>query len=119
MIRKYTVSDYKGLVAQARAIDPHIQISTDLIVGFPGETEEEFSETLKTLEEIQFGDMHIFRYSPREGTAAARLPRHVPKSIATERFAHVLKIKQESQRKSRTVFESFEIWFHGFNHKSF
>jgi threonylcarbamoyladenosine tRNA methylthiotransferase MtaB len=97
MIRKYTVLEYQGLVQQARSISPNIQISTDLIVGFPGETEEEFSETLNTLHEIQFGDMHIFRYSPREGTAAARLPRHVPKNIAVERFARVLEIKKESQ----------------------
>lgn len=97
MIRKYTVDEYKNLVAKARAIDPHIHISTDLIVGFPGESEEEFAETLQTIQDIQFGDMHIFRYSPREGTAAARLPKRVSKEVMHERFAKVLAIKNHSQ----------------------
>ena len=99
MIRKYTVAEYKSLVAQARAASPKMHISTDLIVGFPGETEEEFSQTLQTLQDIRFGDMHLFRYSPRQGTAAARLPRHVPKAIASERFARALAIQKETQRQ--------------------
>ena len=79
MIRKYTVAEYKAWLHKHEQHHPKMHISTDLIVGFPGETEEEFSQTLQTLRDIQFGDMHLFRYSPRQGTAAARLPRHVPK----------------------------------------
>lgn len=97
MIRKYTVDEYKTLVAKARAINHHMHISTDLIVGFPGESDEEFAETLQTIQEIQFGDIHIFRYSPREGTAAARLPKRVSKEIMHDRFAQVLAIKNYCQ----------------------
>ena len=99
MIRKYTVEEYKDLIRQARAVSADIHISTDLIVGFPGETEEEFSQTLQTLNDIQFGDMHLFRYSAREGTAASRLPRHVPKKISSERFTRALSIQKETQRQ--------------------
>ena len=97
MIRKYTIDEYKNLVSQARSASSKMHISTDLIVGFPGETEEEFEQTLQTLRDIRFGDMHLFRYSPRQGTPASRLPRHVPKNIASQRFSRALAIQRQTQ----------------------
>ena len=90
MIRRCSISDYKTLVREAKEQNPFFHITSDLIIGFPGETEEEFQETLQTIQEIGFGDMHLFTYSPREGTAAVRMSKHVSKIIKKERL-HILK----------------------------
>lgn len=71
MNRRYSVDDYRKIVDTLRRGDPQYGITTDIIVGFPGETEEEFLETMETVREIGFSRVHIFRYSMRDGTAAA------------------------------------------------
>lgn len=86
MIRRCSIADYKELIRAAREQNPLFHISSDLIIGFPGETETEFQETVETIQEIGFGNMHLFSYSPREGTAAVRLPRHVSKQVKKERL---------------------------------
>ena len=85
MIRRCTVEQYTKLTEGALEQNPHFHISSDIIVGFPGETQTEFDETLKTIEKLPFGDLHLFTSSPRAGTAATRLPQRVPKQIAKER----------------------------------
>ena len=92
MIRRCTVENYKKLVEQAKQISPLFHVSTDLIIGFPGETEAEFENTLKTIREIPFGDMHLFTYSPREGTSAMRMRHHVPKEIKNNVIEEIKKI---------------------------
>ncbi len=77
MARRCKTDEFAALVEQARARVPDINISTDIIVGFPGETEEEWAETLAFVRRIGFGHIHIFSYSPRQGTKAAALPDHV------------------------------------------
>jgi len=85
MGRPYTVAAYRQLVEQMRAAIPGVAISTDVIVGFPGETAEEYAGTRGLLEELRFDVVHSAAYSPRPGTAAARLPDDVPLAVKEER----------------------------------
>jgi threonylcarbamoyladenosine tRNA methylthiotransferase MtaB len=81
MRRMYTVKDFLNIVERVRAKDPQFNFTTDVIVGFPGETEEEFEETMNVARQVGFGHMHIFKYSVREGTRAQRMPDHIPDKI--------------------------------------
>ncbi|MYH60508.1 MAG: tRNA (N(6)-L-threonylcarbamoyladenosine(37)-C(2))-methylthiotransferase MtaB [Caldilineaceae bacterium SB0675_bin_29] len=85
MARRCTVASFRKLVAGARAAIPDLVITTDLIVGFPGETEADFEEGLRFVEEIRFAHAHIFPFSPRAGTAAAGFDGQVPKTVKRER----------------------------------
>ncbi len=85
MARRCKTQEFQELVSAARAAVPGFNVTTDIIVGFPGETEAEWQQTLATVECIGFGHMHIFSYSRREGTKAANLPDPVPKAVASER----------------------------------
>ncbi len=78
MARKTTPEEFTQLVEAARAAIPSAAITTDIIVGFPGETEEAFAESLDFVRRMNFAGGHVFTYSPRQGTAAARMPRHIP-----------------------------------------
>jgi tRNA-2-methylthio-N6-dimethylallyladenosine synthase len=78
MVRGYTVDQYRRLVARIRELIPGVSLATDVIVGFPGETVEQFKNTCKLLEETRFDVVHVAAYSPRPGTAASRLPDDVP-----------------------------------------
>ncbi|MCF7841619.1 MAG: radical SAM protein, partial [Lentisphaeria bacterium] len=78
MNRKYHLDDYTRLMARFRSILPDAALGTDVIVGFPGETEEHFERTMAFIQEQPFTYLHIFRYSPREGTVAAKLEDPVP-----------------------------------------
>lgn len=86
MVRRCSVESYEQLVQLARSQNPHFQITSDLIVGFPGETAEEFAETQRTLERIGFGDVHLFSYSVRSGTPAARMKGQLSKKVIRERI---------------------------------
>lgn len=85
MNRKYTTAEYKTVVDDIRALFERPAVTTDLIVGFPGETDEDFEETLSFVEGIAFSGIHVFRYSKRKGTAAAGRDFQVPASVAKER----------------------------------
>ena len=85
MNRKYTTTEYREAVERLRRYFVLPAITTDIIVGFPGETEEEFCETLRFAEEIAFSQIHIFKYSRRAGTAADRMKEQVPEPVKTER----------------------------------
>lgn len=85
MHRHYTCSEYAGLIQQIRQLFPDCAITTDIMTGFPGETEQDFSETLAFVRELKFAEMHIFRYSPRPGTPAAVSPEQIPESIKKDR----------------------------------
>jgi len=74
MRRRYTRDEYRACIAHARALIPDLSVSTDVIVGYPGETEEQFQRTLSLLEEIRFDVVHIQGFSPRPRTTAARQP---------------------------------------------
>ena len=85
MSRRCHTADFRALVAQARAAVPDINITTDIIVGFPGETAKEWQETLAFVEAVHFGHIHIFAYSPRAGTKAANLPDPITRGVKRER----------------------------------
>jgi threonylcarbamoyladenosine tRNA methylthiotransferase MtaB len=87
MARKTDPRAYEELVSTARAVIPGVAITTDLIVGFPGETEEEFQETVELVSRLQFAGLHVFTYSARPGTAAAKMPDQVHNYTRKERSA--------------------------------
>ncbi|CUS03649.2 MiaB-like tRNA modifying enzyme [Candidatus Promineifilum breve] len=92
MARRTSRAAFRALAAAARAAIPDLNLSTDLIAGFPGETEDEFSETLAYVAEIDFARLHVFSYSPRPGTAAARLPGQVAGPVKRERTARLIEL---------------------------
>ena len=85
MARRCKTNDFKKLIRQARSEIPDINVTTDIIVGFPGETEKEWRESVNFIEETGFSHIHIFTYSKREGTKAATLANQVSASIKKER----------------------------------
>ncbi len=100
MNRRYTKEDYLNLVDRIREAVPNISLTTDLIVGFPGETEEDFLETLDVVEKVCFDNAFTFLYSKRTGTPAAAMENQVESSVAKERFDRLLKLVQECAIKS-------------------
>lgn len=85
MGRRYTSRDYAALLENIRRLFPDCAITTDIMTGFPGETEEDFAETLRFAREMAFAKIHIFRYSRRPGTAADRMPDQIPEAVKKQR----------------------------------
>ena len=96
MNRRYTRSEYLDIVRAIREYDPLYGITTDIIVGFPGETEEDFADTLDIVRQADFGKVHVFRYSPRKGTVGASLPDAVPGEMKIDRSD---RLEQEAQKE--------------------
>jgi len=104
MKRGHTTLEYKSIIHRLRAVRPDICISSDFIVGFPGETEEDFQATLRMVEEVGFDHSFSFIYSPRPGTPAADLPDDVSLEVKKERLAHLQQlINTNAQRISRQM----------------
>jgi tRNA-2-methylthio-N6-dimethylallyladenosine synthase len=103
MLRRYTREGYREVVGALRAAVPGITLSTDIIVGFPGETEEDFAETVSLVEDVGFDDAYTFKYSPREGTPAVRLRDHVPDAVAGERLARLIAVARRIARQRNIV----------------
>lgn len=99
MARHTTPQKFSSLVAFARERIPDVAITTDIIVGFPGETDEEFNESLKFVQEMEFASGHVFKYSLRQGTAAAKLPNRVHGNLAHERSQRMREILDISARR--------------------
>ena len=95
MNRKYTREHYLELVSYAKEKIPGVDITTDIIVGFPGETYEEFLDTVSLVKEVRYGSMFTFIYSKRKGTKAAELPDNVSKEEKTKWFMELLKVQEE------------------------
>jgi threonylcarbamoyladenosine tRNA methylthiotransferase MtaB len=106
MARRTSQPEFSGLLAAARSAIPDLAVTTDIIVGFPGETEAEFEESLAFVEEMAFARLHIFRYSPREGTAAAGMQGQVSPQAAQVR-------SQQMHRLNAQLEESFRAGFVG------
>jgi len=101
MLRRYTRERYLEVLFALRAAVPGLTFTTDVIVGFPGETEADFSLTLSLIAEADFDDAYTFRYSVREGTPAARLKDHVPEHVAAERLARLVEaVRANARRKN-------------------
>lgn len=92
MRRHYTVDRFRRLVTTARERIKDVSVTTDVIVGFPGESEENFMNTYKLISELKFSDLHIFKYSPRKGTAAAGFPGQVPPPVKEERSSKLIEL---------------------------
>ncbi len=99
MVRRTSQAAFRALVAEVRAIMPDAAIATDVIVGFPAETDEEFAISRAFIEEMDFAALHVFRYSLREGTAAARMPNHVPDAVKRERAETLIALGEHSARR--------------------
>jgi len=100
MLRRYTRETYFDCVARIRAAIPGVALTTDIIVGFPGETDDEFEETLSAVRDIGFDDAFTFRFSLRDGTPATRLPAHltVPDAVAAERLDRLVATVRDATR---------------------
>ena len=95
MHRGYTRERFASIVGKLRAVRPRIGITTDIIVGFPGETEEDFEQTLSLARECRFDNAFIFKYSPRRDTPAAEMPNQLPQEVKEERNARLLQLINE------------------------
>ncbi|MFU0823851.1 tRNA (N6-isopentenyl adenosine(37)-C2)-methylthiotransferase MiaB [Clostridium sp.] len=105
MNRKYTREQYLELVKKLRKAMPDIAISTDIIVGFPGETEEDFEDTLSIVKEIEFDSVFTFIYSQREGTPAATHEEQIPEDVKHERFNRLVKVVNDILAKKNKEYE--------------
>ncbi|MBQ3105581.1 MAG: tRNA (N(6)-L-threonylcarbamoyladenosine(37)-C(2))-methylthiotransferase MtaB [Lachnospiraceae bacterium] len=101
MNRRYTTEEFRDKTVLLRSRFDHPAITTDVIVGFPGETEEEFAVTKAFLEEMEFYEMHIFKYSRRQGTPAAERKDQIPDSVKSERSNVLLRLTEEQSRRYR------------------
>ncbi len=116
MRRGYTVDRYRRLVTRIRKKLPHIAISTDIIVGFPGESEKQFRQTLDLLAEIKFATVHVAAYSPRPGTLAAReLEDEVSPDEKKARLGEVERLQEriQTENNARLMGETVEILVEG------
>jgi tRNA-2-methylthio-N6-dimethylallyladenosine synthase len=95
MRRSYRQSKFLGIIERVRAAIPDAAITTDIIVGFPGETEEDFAETLKVVREARFSGAYTFQYSKRPGTPAADLPDQVAPAVVADRYQRLLAVQNE------------------------
>ena len=109
MKRGYSVLEYKSIIRKVRAIRPDISLSSDFIIGFPGETEADFEATLKLAEDMNFDDSYSFIYSPRPGTPAADLPDDTPQAVKLERLHRLqAQINQQCGKISQQMLGSIQ-----------
>lgn len=99
MNRKYTAQSFRKEVELLRKTFPNVVLTTDVIVGFPGETEQEFNETYEYLKNIRFTKLHVFRYSPRKGTVAAKMKDQVDSKIKEERSHELIKLSDKCEKE--------------------
>ena len=119
MNRHYTAEHYLGLVSKVRAARPDIALSTDIIVGFPGETEADFQATYDLVREVGYTQVFTFIYSPREGTPAARMVDDTPREVIQERFDRLREVVEEKawEANRRDAGQVVEVLVEGVNRK--
>ena len=104
MRRSYRSKKFLGILDKVRAVMPDASITTDIIVGFPGETEEDFQETMRVVSESRFSSAFTFQYSPRPGTVAADMDGQVPKEVVQERFERLMALQDQiSEQESKNI----------------
>lgn len=115
MRRGYTKERFLDIVTKLRQVQPDIGLSTDFIVGFPGESEEDFEETLALAREVEFDGAFVFKYSPRRHTPAATMPDQVPREVIEERHARLLRLITDiaARRYQRLVGGEVEVLVEG------
>ncbi|MDO8140215.1 MAG: tRNA (N6-isopentenyl adenosine(37)-C2)-methylthiotransferase MiaB [Candidatus Brocadiales bacterium] len=109
MRRGYTAGYYRDLIYYARELIPRLSVASDFIVGFPGETEKDFQETVQFMEDIRFQNCFIFKYSPRTGTKAAELEDDVPDEIKRERNRKLLELQKRISLEENTKMIGKEV----------
>ena len=109
MNRKYNTAEIKEIVERLRRYYDDVILTTDIIVGFPGETEEEFEKTYQFLKEIKLYKMHVFQYSPRKGTRAAVMPNQVDGNIKEERSRKLIELSNENQKRYNEMLIGKEV----------
>ena len=120
MNRYYTTADYKGLIGRIKAAMPDISLTTDIIVGFPGETEEDFIETLEFLEFAKFDQAYTFIYSMRKGTPAAEMENQLDEELKNARFQRLIEVQNRITRESndRCMGQTLEVMVEGLSRKN-
>ena len=115
MHRGYTRERFLGILQKLRTVRPDIGLTTDIIVGFPGETEEDFQQTMSLADEARFDNAYVFKYSPRKDTPAAAMPDQIPDEVIEERHARLLTRINEigAQRYERFVGQQVEVLVEG------
>ena len=113
MNRRYTTEEFEKGVQLLRKTYPNVALTTDIIVGFPGETEEEFNATYEFLERIKFYKMHVFKYSQRRGTRAAVMPNQIDGNIKEERSRKLIELsdKNEMEYNKEYIGKGVEVLF--------
>ena len=113
MNRRYTTEQFKEIVKILRKTYDDVNLTTDIIVGFPGETEEEFNKTYQFLEEIKFYKMHVFKYSPKKGTVAEKMPDQIDGNIKEERSQKLIKLsnKNETEYNKQYIGKVINVLF--------
>ena len=113
MNRRYTIQQFRNIVECLRKYYEDVILTTDIIVGFPGETEEEFNETYEFLKEIKFYKMHIFKYSPRKGTKAAQMKQQIDGAKKEERSHKLIELSDENEKSynKKYVGKTVEVLF--------
>lgn len=109
MNRKYKVEEFTEIIEKIRSIKPDINITTDLIVGFPTETEEDFNESLKNAEKLKFGKIHVFPYSKRNGTAASKMKNIVSDKEKTDRTHKMLELSDKLEKEYYQKYLNKEV----------
>lgn len=111
MRRRYTCDQFRAAVAEARRLMPDLALSTDIIVGFPGEADDQFRNTVRFAQEMTFSRIHVFPYSARSGTPAAKLPGAVPADVKERRTAELLAVADElsHQYHSRLIGQTVPV----------
>ena len=109
MNRKYTTKEFREVVKRLRDNIKDVNLTTDIIVGFPGETEEEFNTTYEFLKEIKFYKMHIFKYSKRDGTIAATMPNQIDGNIAEQRSKKLIELSERNQKEYEKKYAGKEV----------
>ena len=109
MNRRYTTEQFKEIVRLLRNAYKDVNLTTDIIVGFPGETDEEFNKTYQFLKEIKFYKMHVFKYSPRKGTKAAVMPNQISGDIKEKRSRELLELSNENELEYNQKYTGNEV----------
>ena len=109
MNRKYTTKEFKQVVERLRKYFKDVNLTTDIIVGFPGETEKEFNTTYEFLKNIAFYKMHVFKYSKRDGTIAAKMPNQVDGNIAEKRSQKLIELSDNNMKTYNETYIGKEV----------
>lgn len=118
MARRYTSARYREIITTAKRLIPGVAISTDIITGFPGESAEDFERTYQLASELHFAKMHVFRFSPRQGTPAARMKGQIKDQVKKERSEHLLALNEQDARRFRQQFlgQTMDVLLEGYKH---